>query len=133
MNRALDEIQYRSRSAPLEKRLTFNDLQARNVGFQTPIPVDSTLEKMNSLEFKNAEGQMFEAAAFASGAIRNQKQTEVMVDQAAALNEIPRTAAAAMAQPEGRTLPPEFQFGTAAPLHAADAARAQQQLTRSTC
>ena len=127
MNRALDEIQYRSRSAPLEKRLTFNDLQARNVGFQTPIPVDTTLEKMASLEFKNMEGQMFEAASFASGAIRNQKQTEVMVDQAAALNEIPRTAAAAMAQPEGRTLPPEFQFGTAAPLHAADAARAQRQ------
>ena len=37
-------------------------------------------------------------------------------------------AAQAMAAPVGGMLPPEFQFGTAAPLHAADAARAQQQL-----
>ena len=72
---------------------------------------------------------MFEAANMASGQIRAQKQTEVMVDQAAAMNEIPRTAAAAMAQPEGMTLPAEFQFGTAAPLHAEDMRRAMQQLT----
>ena len=96
MNRALDEIQYRSRSAPLEKRLTFNDLQARNVGFQSPIPVDPTLEQMNSLAFKSMEGAMFESANMASGQIRAEKQTEVMIDEAAARNEIPRTAAAAM-------------------------------------
>ena len=57
MNRHLDELRYQNRSTPLEKRLTFNDLQARNVGFQSPIPVDSTLEQMNSLAFKSMEGQ----------------------------------------------------------------------------
>ena len=44
------------------------------------------------------------------------------------MNEIPRTAAAAMAQPEGMTLPAPFQFGTAAPLHAEDMRQAMQQL-----
>ena len=71
---------------------------------------------------------MFEAANMASGQIRAQKQTEVMVDQAAAINEIPRMAAQAMAAPVGGMLPPEFQFGTAAPLHAEDMRRAMQQL-----
>ena len=99
MNRHLDELRYQSRSTPLEKRLTFNDLQARNVGFQSPIPVDPILEQMNSLAFKATEGAMFEAANHAAGAIRNEKLTEVMTDQAAALNEIPRTAAQAMATP----------------------------------
>jgi len=99
----------------LEHKLTFNELQARPVGFQTAIPIDTTLEKMNSLEFKSMEGAMFEAANMASGQIRAQKQTEVMVDQAAAINEIPRMAAEAMAAPVGGMLPPEFQFGTAAP------------------
>ena len=118
MNTSLDQLRYLNRSEPLEHKLTFNELQSRPIGFQTAIPVDSTLEKMNSLGFKAMEGAMFEAANMASGQIRAQKQTEVMVDQAAALNEIPRTAAAAMAQPEGMTLPAPFQFGTAAPLHA---------------
>ena len=128
MNTSLDQLRYLNKSEPLEHKLTFNELQARPVGFQTAIPVDSTLEKMNSLGFKSMEGAMFEAANMASGQIRAEKQTEVMIDQAAALNEIPRTAAAAMARPEGMTLPAEFQFGTAAPLHAADRQRAMQQL-----
>ena len=128
MNTALDQLRYLNKSEPLEHKLTFNELQNRPIGFQTAIPVDSTLEKMNSLQFKSMEGAMFEAASMASGQIRSEKQTEVMIDQAAALNEIPRTAAAAMAQPEGMTLPTEFQFGTAAPLHAADRQRAMQQV-----
>ena len=73
---------------------------------------------------------MFEAANSASAQIRAQKQTEVMVDQAAAVNEIPHAAAAAMAAPVGGMLPPEFQFGTAAPLHAAARAQAAQQLAQ---
>ena len=128
MNTSLDQLRYLNKSEPLEHKLTFNELQARPVGFQTAIPVDSTLEKMNSLGFKAMEGAMFEAANMASSQIRSEKQTEVMVDQAAALNEIPRTAAAAMARPEGMTLPTEFQYGTAAPLHAADRQRAMMQL-----
>ena len=130
MNRSLDDLRYLNRSAPLEHKLTFNELQARPTGFQTSIPVNTTLEQMNSLAFKSMEGAMFESANMASSQIRAQKQTEVMIDEAAARNEIPRSAAAAMAQPEGMTLPAEFQFGTAGPLHAADMRQAMQQLER---
>ena len=130
MNTTLENLRYQNRSAPLEHKITFNELQSRPVGFQTAIPIDTTLEKMNSLEFKSMEGAMFEAANSASAQIRAQKQTEVMVDQAAAINEIPHAAAAAMAAPVGGMLPPEFQFGTAAPLHAADRAQAVQQLAQ---
>ena len=82
MNTSLDRLRYIHKSDPLEHKLTFNELQARPVGFQTAIPMDTTLEKMNSLEFKSMEGAMFEAANMASGRIRAEKQTEVMVDQA---------------------------------------------------
>ena len=98
MNTTLENLRYQNRSAPLEHKITFNELQSRPVGFQTAIPIDTTLEKMNSLEFKSMEGAMFEAANSASAQIRAQKQTEVMVDQAAAINEIPREAAQAMAK-----------------------------------
>ena len=94
MNTTLDNLRYQNRSAPLEHKITFNELQSRPVGFQTAIPIDTTLEKMNSLEFKSMEGAIFEAASMASGQIRAEKQTEVMVDQAAAMNEISRTATA---------------------------------------
>ena len=67
MNTSLDQLRYLNKSEPLEHKLTFNELQARPVGFQTAIPVDSTLEKMNSLGFKAMEGAMFEAANMASG------------------------------------------------------------------
>ena len=66
MNVAIDRLMYQSRAAPLEKQLTFDELQNRPLGFQSAIPRDPTGEAMNSLEFKNAEGQMFEAAAYAS-------------------------------------------------------------------
>ena len=77
MNRSLDDLRYLNRSAPLEHKLTFNELQARPTGFQTSIPVDTTLEQMNSLAFKSMEGAMFESASMASGQIRAEKQTEV--------------------------------------------------------
>ena len=83
MNRMLDNLRYQNRSTPLEHKLTFNELQARPVGFQTAIPVDTTLEQMNSLAFKSMEGAMFESANMASSQIRAEKQTEVMVDHAA--------------------------------------------------
>ena len=97
MNNALDRLQYLSRAAPLEKQLTFMELQNRPLGFQSAIPRNPIGEAMNSLEFKSMEGAMFEAANMASSQIRSQKQTEVMIDQAAAVNEIPREAAAAVA------------------------------------
>ena len=70
MNTSLDQSRYLNKSEPLEHKLTFIELQARPVGFQTANPVDSTLEKKNSLGFKAMEGAMFEAASMASGQIR---------------------------------------------------------------
>ena len=48
MHTSLDDLRYLNKSAPLEHKLTFNELQARPTGFQTAIPVDTTLEQMNS-------------------------------------------------------------------------------------
>ena len=115
MNRSLEELRYLNQSTPLEHKLTFNELQNRAPGFQTAIPRDTTLEAMNSLQFKSMEGAMFEAANMASGQIRAEQQTGALIDHAAAINQIPRTAAAAMAAPTGQPLPAEF-MGTAAPF-----------------
>ena len=38
MNTSLDRLQYLSRAAPLEKQLSFMELQQRPLGFQTAIP-----------------------------------------------------------------------------------------------
>ena len=60
MNIALGRLQYLSQAAPLEKQLSFNELQNRPLGFQTAIPRDPIGESMNSLEFKSMEGAMYE-------------------------------------------------------------------------
>ena len=66
MNVAIDRLMYQSRAAPLEKQLTFDELQNRPLGFQSAIPRDPIGEAMNSLEFKSMEGAMYEGAAYAS-------------------------------------------------------------------
>ena len=66
MNVAMDRLKYQSQAVPLEKQLTFDELQNRPLGFQSAIPRDPIGEAMNSLEFKSMEGAMFENAAYAS-------------------------------------------------------------------
>ncbi len=64
---------------------------------------------MNPLEWRDMTGAMYEAANMASGQIRTDKQTEVMIDHAVAVNQIPRAAPEAMAAPSGSMLPTGFQ------------------------
>ncbi len=52
LSRSLEELRYLNQSTPLQHKLTFNKLQNRPVGVQTAIPRDTTLEAMNSLEFR---------------------------------------------------------------------------------
>ena len=61
MNIALDRLKYQSRAEPLEKQLTFDDLQNRPLGFQSAIPRNPIGEAMNSLEFKSMEGACMRA------------------------------------------------------------------------
>ncbi len=55
MNVALDRLPYLSQAAPLEKQLSFDELQHRPLCFQTAIPRNPIGEAMNSLEFKSME------------------------------------------------------------------------------
>ena len=75
MNATLDNLRYLNKSEPLQHELTFNELQARPTGFQTAIPVDTTLEQMNSLAFKSLEGALFESVK------RAEKLLYMMVNQ----------------------------------------------------
>ena len=74
MNQSLDRLQYLSRAAPLEKQLSFMEVQQRPLGFQTAIPRDPIGEAMNSLEFKSMEGAMYESAAYAGQQMRQEQQ-----------------------------------------------------------
>ena len=88
-NVAPEKLRYLSQSIPLEKPITFDDLQNRPTGFQTAIPRDPIAEQMNSMEFKNMEGMMYEAAAASSKQLRQEHMREAMVDEAAAIHGIP--------------------------------------------
>ena len=89
MNVAMDRLKYQSQAAPLEKQLTFDELQNRPLGFQSAIPRDPIGEAMNSLEFKSMEGAMYEGAAAASKMLRSEQMNEVLIAEAAAQNGIP--------------------------------------------
>ena len=52
----LDALRYQSRADPLERQVTFDDLQARPLGFQTAMPRDPIAAQVDSLEFKSREG-----------------------------------------------------------------------------
>ena len=83
-NVSLDQLRYLSQGAPLEKSITFNDLQNRPTGFQTAIPRDPVAAQMDSLELKNMEGMMYEAAASNSKQLRQEEMRDLMVEEAAA-------------------------------------------------
>ena len=89
MNTALEKVRYLSQSAPLEKQITFNELQNMPLGFQTAMPRDPIHEQMNSMEFKSMEGAMYEGAAYASKMLRSEQMNDVVIAEAAAQNGIP--------------------------------------------
>ena len=90
MNTALEKLRYLSQSGPLEKQITFNELQNMPLGFKTAMPRDPIHEQMNSMQFKNMEGLMYEQAATSSKQIRQEEMRESMVDEAAAMHGMPR-------------------------------------------
>ena len=122
-NISQDNLRYLSQSAPLEKQITFNDLQNRQTGFQTAIPRNPIAEQMGSMEFKNMEGMMYEAAASSSKQVRQESMREAMADEAAAIQGVPRQFLQAATYPTGQGLPQE-QLNTAQAFHQAWAAQA---------
>ena len=89
MNVSLDRLQYLSQAAPLEKQLSFMELQQRPLGFQSAIPRNPIGESMNSLEFKSMEGAMYENAAYAGQMMRSEQMKDVLVSEAAARHGLP--------------------------------------------
>ena len=126
MNIALDRLQYLSQAAPLEKQLTFHELQNRPLGFQTAIPRDPIGEAMNSLEFKSMEGAMYENAAYAGQMMRSEQMKDVLVSEAAARHGLPHQVIQEFVRQEGG-LPQELQ-GTGAQAQAFFADEATRQL-----
>ena len=108
MNIALDRLQYLSQAAPLEKQLSFNELQNRPLGFQTAIPREPIGEAMNSLEFKSMEGAMYESAAYAGQMMRSEQMKDVLVSEAAARHGLPHQVIQEFVRQEGG-LPAELQ------------------------
>ena len=103
-NAALSKLRYLSQSAPLEKQITFNELQNMPLGFQTAMPRDPIHEQMNSMEFKNMEGLMYEGAANSTKQIRQEEMRDAMVDEAAAMHGIPHEYMRAATFPQGQGL-----------------------------
>ena len=91
MNIALDRLRYQSKADPLEKQLTFAELQNRPLGFQSAIPRNPIGEAMNSLEFKSMEGAMYEGAAYASKMLRSEQMRGSGQKAAKYRGSIPRT------------------------------------------
>ena len=129
MNTAVDKLRYLSQSAPLEKQITFNDLQNRPTGFQTAMPRDPVAAQMDSMEFKNMEGMMYEAAASSSKQLREEHMREAMVDEAAAVNGVPHQYMQAATYPLGQGLAQE-QMNTAQAYHQAWAAQASGSMAQ---
>ena len=65
----MDALRYQSRADPLERRVTFDDLQVRPLGWQTSMQRDLIAAQVDSLEFKSREGEMFENAKAATQAV----------------------------------------------------------------
>ena len=118
-NVSQDNLRYLSQSAPLEKQITFNDLQNRPTGFQTAIPRNPIAEQMGSMEFKNMEGMMYEAAASSSKQVRQEQMREAMVDEAAAIHGVPHQYMQAVTYPTGQGLPQEQSMFLASPVYGA--------------
>ena len=108
MNIAMDRLQYLSQAAPLEKQLTFRELQNRPLGFQTAMPREPIGEAMNSLEFKSMEGAMYESAAYAGQMMRSEQMKDVLVAEAAARHGLPHDVLQEFVRQEGG-LPLELQ------------------------
>ena len=95
----MDTLRYQSRADPLERRVTFDDLQTRPLGFQTSMPRDPVAEKINSLEFKSMEGQMFENAKAAAQTVNLEKMKEVAASHVATREQIPYPLAEQLVSP----------------------------------
>ena len=105
MNTAIDRLRYQNQAAPLEKQLSFDELQNRPLGFQSAIPRNPIGEAMNSLEFKSMEGAMYEGAAYASKMLRSEQMNDVLIAEAAAQNGIPHDVVHEFVQQQDGGLP----------------------------
>ena len=69
---------------------------------------------MDSMEFNNMKGVMYEQAASSSKQVRQEEMRDAMVDEAAAMHAVPRPAMAAATFPMPQGLPQEQQNQAAA-------------------
>ena len=95
----MDSLRYLSKADPLERRVTFDDLQTRPLSWQSAMPRDPVAEQVNSLAFRSMEGQMYENAKAAAQAVNVEKMKEVAASQVASANEIPHPLATQLVSP----------------------------------
>ena len=85
----LDALRYLHKADPLERRVTFDDLQTRPLGFQSAMPRDPIASMTNSFEFKVREGEMFEAAKSAATTMTAEKMREATAEHVASTEGLP--------------------------------------------
>ena len=77
MRSSLDTLRYQSTADPLEPHVSFDQLQSRPTGFQTSMERSPMDEQMNSLQFRDMEGRMFDQARGASQQILQEQARDV--------------------------------------------------------
>ena len=95
----LDALRYISKADPLERRVTFDDLQTRPLGFQSAMPRDPIASMTNSFEFKVREGEMFEANKAAVSTMTAEKLQEATAQHVASTEEVPLELASRLVAP----------------------------------
>ena len=101
----IDALRYQSRADPLERQVTFDDLQARPLGFQTSMPRDPVAAQVDSLEFKYHEGELFKNAKAAAQAVHAEQLKEVAAAHLAPPEMLPKTTEKFLAAVDRSALP----------------------------
>ena len=101
----LDALRYLHKADPLERRVTFDDLQTRPLGFQSAMPRDPIASMTNSFEFKVREGEMFEAAKSAATTMTAEKMREATAEHVASTEGLPLELAGRLTAPSTSSTP----------------------------
>ena len=120
----LDALRYLHKADPLERRVTFDDLQTRPLGFQSAMPRDPIASMTNSFEFRVREGEMFEAAKSAATTMTAEKMREATAEHVASTEGLPRELAGLLVAPPAVDAA-VAAHGGASGLHAAEFAAQQ--------
>ena len=113
----LDALRYIHKADPLERRVTFDDLQTRPLGFQSAMPRDPIASMTNSFEFKVREGEMFEANKAAASTMTAEKLPRIIKQWSDAWKPISISTAIARGRPSSKSSPTGAAYSSSNEAH----------------